>query len=78
VAEPELHDRASYPLAAADVAAAVEFAVAGAGATPIVLTRVGRELPQRAATVEAFVRAARACSAGWRWNAVAGRPVSRL
>jgi acetyl esterase/lipase len=38
-------------------------AVAAAGALPIVLTRVGRELPQRAATVEAFVAAARASGA---------------
>jgi acetyl esterase/lipase len=38
-------------------------AVAAAGALPIVLTRVGRERPQIAATVDAFVEAARACRA---------------
>jgi len=38
-------------------------AVAGAGELPIVLTRVGRERPDIAAGVEAFVEAARACSA---------------
>ena len=38
-------------------------AVTDAGALPIVLTRVGREHPQIAATVEAFVSAAQACGA---------------
>ncbi|HEY0360519.1 MAG TPA: dienelactone hydrolase family protein [Mycobacteriales bacterium] len=38
-------------------------AVAAAGALPIVLTRVGHENPDIAATVEAFVAAASACAA---------------
>lgn len=38
-------------------------AVAAAGALPIVLTRVGRERPPIAATVEEFVAAAQACEA---------------
>jgi acetyl esterase/lipase len=38
-------------------------AVAAAGALPIVLTRVGRENPFFAATVDAFVAAASACAA---------------
>jgi acetyl esterase/lipase len=38
-------------------------AVAAAGTLPIVLTRVGRERPQIAAGVDAFVSAARACKA---------------
>ncbi|MEU4659396.1 alpha/beta fold hydrolase [Streptomyces sp. NPDC023723] len=38
-------------------------AVAGAGGLPVVLTRVGRELPEIAATVEAFRAAARASGA---------------
>jgi acetyl esterase/lipase len=38
-------------------------AVRGAGTLPIVLTRVGRERPAIASTVEAFIAAARACQA---------------
>ncbi len=38
-------------------------AVASAGDLPIVLTRVGREQPDFAATVTAFVEAARGCDA---------------
>jgi acetyl esterase/lipase len=58
---------ASYPLIACPPEYGTRFhppaAVADAGALPIVLTRVGRELPELAATVEAFVSAARACAA---------------
>ncbi|MFF6995326.1 alpha/beta fold hydrolase [Streptomyces sp. NPDC008313] len=38
-------------------------AVAGAGALPVVLTRVGREMPEIAATVEEFLAAAEDCGA---------------
>ncbi|MFF5106606.1 alpha/beta fold hydrolase [Streptomyces sp. NPDC000134] len=39
-------------------------AVAGAGTLPVVLTRVGREAPEVAATVEEFLTAAGRCGAG--------------
>ncbi|WP_281903702.1 alpha/beta hydrolase [Phytohabitans aurantiacus] len=58
---------ASYPILGGPPGLDPRFqpaeAVAHAGALPIVLTRVGREHPQIAATVEAFVSAARACDA---------------
>jgi acetyl esterase/lipase len=60
---------ASYPVLAAPPEWDVDprfqpaAAVADAGTLPIVLTRVGRERPQFAATVEEFVTAAHACSA---------------
>jgi acetyl esterase/lipase len=60
---------ASYPLLAplSDGAVDPRFhpteAVASAGALPIVLTRVGREAPPIAETVEAFIAAARDCGA---------------
>ncbi|MET7369958.1 alpha/beta hydrolase [Streptomyces sp. NPDC005566] len=38
-------------------------AVAGAGALPVVITRVGREMPEIAATVEKFLTAATDCGA---------------
>jgi len=38
-------------------------AIAAAGALPVILTRVGRERPQVAATVEGFIAAAHACGA---------------
>lgn len=38
-------------------------AVANAGALPVVLTRVGREMPEIAATVEEFLAAAKDCGA---------------
>jgi acetyl esterase/lipase len=60
---------ATYPLLAPLPGAPVDGsfqpdeALAGAGALPIVLTRIGWENPQLAATVEAFIEAARACRA---------------
>lgn len=58
---------ATYPLLACPPQSGTRFqpaeAVAEAGALPIVLTRVGLEQPQIAATVEAFVTAAGACGA---------------
>jgi acetyl esterase/lipase len=56
---------ATYPIAACPPEYGPRFnparAVAEAGALPIVLTRVGKEHPQIAATVEEFVAAAQAC-----------------
>jgi acetyl esterase/lipase len=58
---------ATYPVLACPPEFGSRFqpalAVAEAGALPIVLTRVGREDPRIAATVEAFVAAAQACGA---------------
>jgi acetyl esterase/lipase len=58
---------ASYPLLACPPEYGTRFdpasAVADAGPLPIVLTRVGRERPELAATVETFVSAARSCGA---------------
>jgi len=58
---------ASYPLLACPPEYGTRFnpagAVADASQLPIVLTRVGRERPELAATVEAFVSAAHSCGA---------------
>jgi acetyl esterase/lipase len=60
---------ASYPILGVPPGAPVDArfrpaeAVADAGNLPVVLTRVGRERPPIAATVEEFVAAARACGA---------------
>jgi acetyl esterase/lipase len=60
---------ASYPMLASppewgiDSKSQPAATVAGAGTLPIVLTRVGHERPEIAATVEMFVAAARDCGA---------------